>query len=185
MTATALIGGLLKADTISFWACPVGHMGVTLLYNLAVFLVLDLVKVLSNRLLDRWPLTADSQSAKRAKHHWFSANRATLASESASRPPSQTPSRRTSRLTYQSLGGELGGGLGGGDRWAGKAPLRNERSPQGSASSSGSSEAHKSEVERLHGAVARLAEIVGTVAGEKPEVKAAISEILASVKKDL
>ena len=81
MTATALIGGLLKADAISFWACPVGHMGVTLLYNFAVFLALDLVKVLSNRMLDRLLLTADSQSAKRAKHHWFSANRATLASE--------------------------------------------------------------------------------------------------------
>ena len=89
-------------------------MGVTLLYNLVVFLALDLVKVLSNpnpnpdpnpnhnpnpspnpnpnqvlsnRLLDRLRLTTDSQGARRAKYHWFSQNRATLASESASRLP--------------------------------------------------------------------------------------------------
>ena len=72
----------------------------------------------------------------------------------------------------------------GGGRWASRKNPQGS-SPQGSASSSGFSEARKSEVERLHGAVARLAEIVGAVAGEKPEVKAAISEILASVKKDI
>ena len=161
-------------------------MGVTLLYNLAMFLALDLVKVLSNRLLDRLRLATDDQSAKRAKYHWFSQNRATLASEIASRPQSQMPSRRTSRLTHQSLGGDLGGDLGGGlGGGLGGLPERWSRPEQGSASSSGFSEARKSEVERLHGAVARLAEIVGAVAGEKPEVKAAISEILASVKKDL
>ena len=156
-------------------------MGVTLLYNLAMFLALDLVKVLSNRLLDRLRLATDDQSAKRAKYHWFSQNRATLASEIASRPQSQMPSRRTSRLTHQSLGGDLGGDLGGGlGGGLGGLPERWSRPEQGSASSSGFSE-----VERLHGAVARLAEIVGAMAGEKPEVKAAISDILASVKKDL
>ena len=47
VSATTLIGALLKADSIAFWACPIGHIGVTLLYNLAMFLVLDIVKVRS------------------------------------------------------------------------------------------------------------------------------------------
>ena len=49
------------------------------------------------------------------------------------------------------------------------------------ASSSGSSKARKSEVERLHGAVAKLADLVGGLAPQNREVKARVSEIIASV----
>jgi len=44
-----------------------------------------------------------------------------------------------------------------------------------------SSGARKSEVERLHGAVAKLADLVGGIAPQNREVKAAVSEIIASV----
>ena len=43
--ATALLGGLIQSDSISFYACPIGYIGVTFLYDLTMFFVLDFVKV--------------------------------------------------------------------------------------------------------------------------------------------
>ena len=34
-----------QSDSISFYACPIGYIGVTFLYDLAMFFVLDFVKV--------------------------------------------------------------------------------------------------------------------------------------------
>ncbi len=151
--ATTLIGALFRFDAISFWACPLPVIGVTLLYNLAMFLVLDLVKVMANLFLDHLQL-ADGQSAKRAKFSLFQKNRISLASEA-----SGMRSTANSRQTHQSLGDVV----------------------RASASSSGSSKARKSEVERLHGAVAKLADLVGGLAPQNREVKARVSEIIASV----
>jgi len=161
IAATALIGGLLKDDSIAFWACPIGYIGVTLLYNLAAFLVLDAVKVLANSLFDRIE-AADPQRAKQTRLQLWSQNRATLASEGPRSTLARTTlGSRASRHTHQSLG--------------------NEHILRASASSAGSSKARQSEVDRLHGAVAKLADLVGSVAGNNSQVKSAVSEIIASV----
>ena len=155
IAATTLIGGLLKADSISFWACPIGYIGVTLLYNLAAFLVLDFFKVATNRFLDKY---CAPDAAKIAKFSLFAENRASLASSAhASRAGSRlTRDSRASRATHQSIGN--------GDRHSGM-----------------SGKARQSEVDRLQGAVAQLATLVGALAGNNAQVKASVGEIVASV----
>ena len=83
VAATTLIGGLLKADAVSFWACPPTYIALTLLFNLLMFLVLDLVKVIALHLIAR--LEGRNDWAKLSQLQLWSANRATLARES-SRP---------------------------------------------------------------------------------------------------
>ena len=108
---------------------------------------------MANLFLDHLQLD-DGQSAKRAKFSLFQKNRISLASEA-----SGMRSTANSRQTHQSLGDVV----------------------RASTSSSGSSKARKSEVERLHGAVAKLADLVGGLAPQNREVKARVSEIIASV----
>ena len=163
--ATTLIGALLKEDDISFWACPIEYIGVTLLYNLCAFVVLDFFKVVANKVLDRIQ-AADPQRVKESKFNLWSQNRATLASEplAGSRAGSRmTGGSRASRATHQSIGN-------------GDALLRSA-----SGLSSMSTKARQSEVDRLHGAVAQLAGLVGSLAGNNAQVKSAVSEIIASV----
>ena len=145
----------LKADSISFWACPIGYIGVTLLYNLAAFLVLDFFKVATNRFLDKY---CAPDAAKIAKFSLFAENRASLASSAhASRAGSRlTRDSRASRATHQSIGN--------GDRLSGM-----------------SGKARQSEVDRLQSAVAQLATLVGALAGNNAQVKASVGEIVASV----
>jgi len=93
--ATTLIGGLLKADAVSFWACPWAHIAVTLLFNLLMFIVLDFCKVLANHALDR--LDGGADWAKLNKLQGWSENRATLARESSRPIEYSTASTHTAR----------------------------------------------------------------------------------------
>ena len=79
--ATALLGGLLKADTISFWACPSEVIAITLLWNVAAFFILDGVKAVANMLLNRIEAaSAEGPSSHRTqKMSWWARNRAMLA----------------------------------------------------------------------------------------------------------
>jgi H+-transporting ATPase len=43
-TATTLLGGLLRADSIAFWACPWEVIAITIGWNVLAFFVLDAVK---------------------------------------------------------------------------------------------------------------------------------------------
>jgi len=170
ISATTLIGALLKEDSISFWACPIEYIGVTLVYNLLAFVVLDFFKVVANKTLDRVQRT-DPQRVKESRFHLWSQNRATLASEplaGGSRGGSRmTGGSRVSRPTHQSIGnGDAGGML--------------PRSASGLSAVSHSTKARQSEVDRLQGAVAQLAGLVGSLAGNNAQIKSAVSEIIAS-----
>ena len=149
--ATTLLGSLLKADSIAFWATPAPVILVTLVWNILAFFILDAVKAFASALLDTIEGKISPLAAKSTKMSLWAQNRATLASRDTGRDTGRNtgePSYRRSGAGFASASG-AGVGLPGG------------------------------EIEKLQSAVAQLAGLVGTV---QPEAKAAVADILASLR---
>jgi len=158
--ATTLLGVFLKVDAIAFWATPPPVVLVTLVWNILAFFILDFVKAVASIALDHIEGKTNPITSKSLKMSLWAQNRATLASR-------ETGNDRHSRHT----GTE-------------HVSMRASRSGAGyEAAYSGSgafgARASPEEVERLQAAVAKLAGLVGAT---QPEAKAAVAEILASLK---
>jgi H+-transporting ATPase len=149
--ATTLLGSLLKADSISFWATPFPVVLITLIYNLLAFFILDFVKAVANWSFDRIEGKVDPIVGKSMKMSLWAQNRASLAT--------------------RETGNDRNTGNGAG-------AARSTREAEDARPRTGH-RANPEEIERLHGAVAKLAGLLGAV---QPESQVAVAEILASLR---
>jgi hypothetical protein len=113
LIVTTLFGGFLKSTTISFQGAPWDYIGVTFLWNVFAFLVLDCIKVFMNiKILDWFANENDVNAIKMEVHRENRKRQETFNRQSGrSRAGSRAASRTASRAASRAM--EINGGGGG------------------------------------------------------------------------